>query len=223
MSEELSLTLRDDLLTSIEKFEEISKNVVIMSADARSTADGNLKLANNLKKAIVADLAEQKSEYHKKWKAVGAFEKKYTDVVDRCVGALKKAIMSFDEEERKRAEVERKRLQAIADEKARKEKERLEKQAAKLKTPERKEALLEQAAMVESAEVQIAEPEKEKGSSYTKTTYKAEVVDFILLPNDWKMPNQKALDKFANDATEAAKQIPGVKIKEVQTLVSGRS
>lgn len=229
MSEELSLVLKDELLQSITKFEELAKNVVITTTEARDAVDSNLKIANNLKKAITDFVSnDAKDEYgltakdhfriHKQFKVI---ENKYNIRIDSCVSSFKKALMAFDAEEAKRKEAERLRLQAIADEQARKERERLLKQAEKLKTPEKKEALIEQAAMVESAQVQVVEPEKPKGSSYIKETWKAKVVDFAKLPDYFKLPNQKLLDDNAQ-STKGTAQIPGVEFYSEKTLVSGR-
>lgn len=215
------LVLKDDLLKSIRIFEEIAKNAVITNQDARDTADENLTVANNLNKAIKADLAEIKTFYYQKHKEVSSFEKQYTDRVDNCVKSLKSAIRTFDIAEEEKREKERARLQAEADERARKEKEKLLKKAESLKTEEKKQFYEEQAAQIESVDVVVAEPEKKKGSSYMKTTWYAEVVDFALLPDQYKLANQKLLDDTAK-AQKGQIPIPGVVFKQKQDLVSGR-
>lgn len=215
------LTIRDELLLSIQKFETMAKNIVVTTADARDAADDNLKLMNSLKKAIVADLAEEKSIRYKSYQDIQKIEKKYTNVVDSCVKSFKQAILTYDIEEEKKREKERLRLQAIADEQARKERERLEKQAAKVKSEEKKEALLAQAEMIESSVVQIQEDEKPKGSSYIKSTWKHRVTDFNALPNEYKIPNDELLSKMAQ-STKGHIPVPGVEWYEEKTLVSGR-
>ena len=71
---------------------------------------------------------------------------------------IKSNILKWETAEREKAEAEQRRLQALADEQARKERERLEKQAAKMKTEERREALLEQAAAVAAPVIQVSAP-----------------------------------------------------------------
>ena len=71
---------------------------------------------------------------------------------------IKSNILKWETAEREKAEAEQRRLQALADEQARKERERLEKQAAKMKTEERREALLEQAASVAAPVIQVSAP-----------------------------------------------------------------
>lgn len=71
-----------------------------------------------------------------------------TEVIDSAERIVKNRVAIWQAEERAKAEAERKRLQAIADEQARKERERLEREAEKLKTPELKAERLEAAASV---------------------------------------------------------------------------
>jgi hypothetical protein len=73
---------------------------------------------------------------HRKWTGlVGEF----VFPMDQARRQIKSNILAWEQAEREKAEAEQRRLQALADEQARKERERLEKQAAKIKTAERRE------------------------------------------------------------------------------------
>lgn len=92
---------------------------------------------------------------HRKWTGlVGEF----VFPMDQARRQIKSNILAWEQAEREKAEAEQRRLQALADEQARKERERLEKQAAKIKTAERREALLEQAASVSAPVIQVSAP-----------------------------------------------------------------
>ena len=89
---------------------------------------------------------------HRQWTAARAM---FADPLDKCKRAIRGAVLTYQQEQqRKAAELQRK-LQAEADERARKEQARLEAQAAKLKTPELREARMEQAAQVVAPVVTI--------------------------------------------------------------------
>ena len=128
----------------------------------------------------------------------------------------KQAGQTWQQEQERIRMAEQRRLQAEADEAARKERERLEKQAAKLKTPELKEERLEQAAMVVAPVVQIAPVTQAEGVS-TRKTWKARVVDESKVPRTFLTINQQALDVYAR-ATKGAMQVEGVEFFEESTM-----
>lgn len=90
---------------------------------------------------------------HRKWTGlVGEF----ITPMDTAKRKIKQNILKWENDERKKAEAEQRRLQAIADENARRERERLEKLAEQRKTPEVKEAYREQAAQVAAPVINVA-------------------------------------------------------------------
>ena len=108
------------------------------------------------------------------------------------------------------------RLQAIEDERARKEQERLRKRAEKLKSPERTEALLDEAEAIFAPSITMVEPEKPEGVS-ARTIWKAKVVDLEKVPRIWMMVNQKALDSYAQ-GTKGAAKVDGVEFYSEKIL-----
>ena len=126
---------------------------------------------------------------------------------------------------------EQRKLQAIAEEKARKERERLLKQAEKLKTPELKEQRIQEAEMVEAPVVVLQkETPTIKGISIKKT-WKALVVnkhDFlkyaIETKNETAMSfvelSQSKLDAFAR-ATQGEVSFAGIEFYQESNMSSG--
>jgi hypothetical protein len=139
------------------------------------------------------------------------------------------ALLDYRRAEQRKADQERLRLQAIADEQARKEREANERKAAAAKKPETREKYLEAAAAVQTAPVVHVAPEipKVAGMS-TRKTCKAEIVDrqallafiFQHARNDLITINEKELDRLAKSLKQAA-SIPGVRFFEQETLASG--
>lgn len=94
---------------------------------------------------------------HSKWVEL---EQVYTNPLEAVRKTIKGETIAFQEQERLAALAEQQRLQAIADEAARKEKERLEKLAASRKTEEKKEMYREQAAAVTAPVIFVPPPAK---------------------------------------------------------------
>lgn len=136
--------------------------------------------------------------------------------------AIKRLMINYsDEQEKKQKEIQAK-LRREADEKARKERERLEARALKAESSgkeEKAEALREQAEEVVAEEaVVVAAPEKPSGVSY-RDKWTAEVVDIKVLPREYMIPNQQALDKFAG-AMKGSIPIAGVKFHKEKIMSS---
>lgn len=132
----------------------------------------------------------------------------------------------YDQEQERLRLEEQRRLQVIADETARKERERLEKEAAKLKTPELREARLERAAAVIAPVVTVSGPEKPKGESSRKL-WRAHLTDKAALIRAASNGNQLAAtcltfdqvaaNRFAT-ATKGAVPCPGIEWKSETVL-----
>lgn len=208
MSDPKLIKLSPDMEKDISNLIEWSNNLAITDNYKRSMVMNDLKKVKDMKQRIIAFFKDSKDKAYATWKSIVAQEKSFTDVLDRVEENVKRKILSFDQEERRRREEEQRRLQAIADEQARRERERLMKKAESLKTPEKREALLEQAESIVPPQVQIPEPEKEKGE-YTRKIWKARVVDVNKLPREYMIPNEKLLDNIAK-TTKGAMRIDGV-------------
>jgi hypothetical protein len=152
------------------------------------------------------------------WKGIVAKEKEGTEHIDKAEEVVKRKVLTWQNLEREKAAAEQRRLQAIADEQARRERERLEAQAAKLKTPEKAQERLEQAAAIVAPVITVAAPEM----TGTRSTWKAEVEDMSMLikmatkgsvAESLLSFNQSAADAFAR-STKGKVFVPGVRFVE---------
>uniref|UniRef100_A0A6H1Z7J1 Uncharacterized protein n=1 Tax=viral metagenome TaxID=1070528 RepID=A0A6H1Z7J1_9ZZZZ len=150
---------------------------------------------------------------------------------------IKRIMIAYDTEQRKKAEELQLKLEREAQRKADEEKARKEEQERQWRekakqleaegNPEGARKALEKADQraLESQTVEmaivpvIAQPQAPKGASY-REQWSAEVVDISLVPREYMVVNQQALDKIAM-ATKGTIQIPGVKFVS-KTIMSSR-
>lgn len=244
--------------TEIEHLESWTKTVTVASVEDRARVYEAVASVKSMKNRIVAFFRDSKEKAHATWKSIVANEKGFTDRLDAFEAAGKRAIVAFDQtEERKRIE-EQRRLQAIADEAARKEREKQEaearrqrqieqearekaeamRKAAEAANAEEKARLLreaetadrkaaaanvkaetreENAASVIAPVVQVATVQvKAKGES-TRAIWKARVVDVALVPREYMIVNEKALDGIAK-ATKGSISIAGIEFYSENSL-----
>jgi len=206
--DEQPLVLSRELIVNIENLAELTKGVVVRNAEERASVYGYVKKVKDYRTDVVAFFAPIKQKAHEAWKAITEKEKYFTNKLDGFENTAKRAILTFDQAEEEKRFAEQRRLQAVADEQARKEREKLEKEAAKLKTPELKEARLEAAAAVTAPVIELAQPVKQEGES-TRKIWHFKVVDPSLVPREYLCPNEKMLDGIAK-STKGSIQIPGI-------------
>lgn len=133
----------------------------------------------------------------------------------RAEDNIKNSLTNWEISERKRIAAENEKLRVEAEEKARKEKEALEKKAEKARQSgkiEKAESLLEQAAEAYASPViaPIVLKSSAPGLSFSDK-WSAEVIDDKLIPREYLIVNQSALDDAAQ-RTAGKIEIPGVKI-----------
>lgn len=158
---------------------------------------------------VLSKITSGLHQLHRKWTGVVG---EFVTPMDAARRQIKSNVLKWEHAEREKAEAEQRRLQAIADEAARKERERLEKQAAKYKTEERREAVLEQAAQVAAPVINVAAPVTNIRRS-KRWTVKAvdEAAFYAALAQDKNLRgyveidrNRLARAKAANTSTEIA-------------------
>ena len=125
------LALPEDLKKEVITMEEMTRTVAVRSAAERADVYKFVQAVKAKRKAIVDYFADMKEAAHSAWKKVVAAEKAETDKLDAFEVAAKRAILGFDKAEEEKRIAEQRRLQAIADEKARKEREKAEQEAAR--------------------------------------------------------------------------------------------
>lgn len=154
--------------------------IVKTEADAIAANDVLKEIAADTKTALDAIKAHKDAakKRHTLWTT---FESFFVDPFEAAKKQIKSKVFSWQQAEQAKAQAEQRRLQAIADEAARKERQRLEAEAAKLKTPEKKEARLEQASQVIAPTITIQAP---KSGIRARTDVVVEILDIVAFVKD---------------------------------------
>ena len=203
-----AIEVSSEIQTKVSGIERWSQEVAIASVQDRTTALEHLKVAKSWRKKVVEWFKESKEASDKAHKAIVAQESSLIKPIDVAEKIVKNKITAWDDEQERIRIAEQRKLQAIADEKARKERLRLEAQAAKLKTPELKAERLEMADEVVAPVVTVAPVEKVSGTAKSKI-WKARVVDVSMVPREWMTVNESALNAFAR-STKGVVPVAGV-------------
>jgi len=205
-------------------------SIVVQNAQQYSGAAEFLKMLKDAQKKVKEYFEPMKTNAYQAWKEICAKENQMLDPLGKAEAEVKTKMLTFQREEEERRIAEQRRLQAIADEKARKERERLQKEAEKLKTPELKEKRMAEAESVIAPVIQV-QPETPKidGIS-TRSIWKAEVIskiDFVKAAiNDQNLLalleiDLAKLNKIAQ-ATKGQISYPGIRFYE-ETIMASRS
>ena len=203
-----------------------AQSLTVATSDDANSAMSKLSEIKRIRKSVCDWFAPMKKAASEAHKAIVSREKEITDVADEAERVVKDKVLAWQQEQQRLAAAEQARLQAEADEKARRERERLEKEAAKLKTPELRQERLEQAASIVAPVVTIAAPVATAAGTSTRKTWRAELVDIGKLieaaPGNATAAsllvfNEQAANAFAR-ATKGNVAIPGVKFVEVENL-----
>lgn len=120
-----------ELRNEIATIEERTKNLVVRNPADREAVYGLIQLCKIKKKSIVDFFADMKEKAFKAHRAISAAEKAETDKLDAFERAGKMAIMQYDEAENQKRLAEQRRLQAIEDERVRKEREKASQEATR--------------------------------------------------------------------------------------------
>ena len=199
-------TLRQDIAPIVAR----ANAITVRTPDQRTEAVKFLKSVKGAHRRVTDFFAPLVEATHKAWKRTTEARTSVLDPLEAAECTVKTTVMTYDQEQEHIRLDEQRRLQAIADETARKERERLEKEAAKLKTPELREARLEQAAALIAPVVTIAEPEKPKGES-TRKLWRARLTDKAALIQAAAQGNEIAATCLTFDQTAANKLATAMK------------
>ncbi len=168
--------VEQDIEREVEPIILRAHTIIVRSAADRADAMEFLKAVKNAQKRASEFFAPIVDSAHKAWKQATASRASVLDPLEAAEKRVKLTVTTWDREEEAQRMAEQRRLQAEADEAARKERERLEREAAKLKTPEKREARLEQAAAIIAPVITVAAPEKQAGEA-TRKRWKMRVTD----------------------------------------------
>jgi hypothetical protein len=200
------------------------KEINIESADQRTNAVNlGIKL-NELAKKLESERVIQTKPILDAKKTVDDLYKPVTGACETMVRTLKNAVGTYDTEERRKAALEQARLQAEAEEAARKERERLAKLAERQIDKGQEEKAEETIKKIEQVQafVPVVTPQivKQKGESSRKVM-KFEVTDIKSLPDEYKLADETKIRKVVN-ALKMDTSIPGVRVWEEDQQAWGR-
>ena len=183
----------------------------LLAGELRSKLKGKIKKLEELRKSATGPLDTAKSVIMNWFKPVAARAEQGIEYLDELT------INYTEEQERKAREA-----QAKLDEAARKEREKAEAKARELEAKGKTEQAAAQLAKAEAVVAPVVAPSTPKiAGQAIKEMWYAEVTDFKALSDDYKLPNQSALDKLAQ-AMKGKVNITGVKFYS-KKIVSGRS
>lgn len=194
----------------LSEWQAWSRKLAITTQEQRSQAIAIIKEAKTrAADAIEKTEASVKTAYAA-WKAACALRDSVTGPLKEIETCIKAAVNRYDAEQERIRLAEQARLQALADEQARKERDRLEKAAERLKTPELKEARLAEAASIVAPVVAVPVAQKQEGESKQKA-WKFRIIDPALIPRDYWMIDEKKIGDVVR-ATKGSSPIAGIEI-----------
>lgn len=179
----------------------------VTTAREQQSAVDQLKAIKTVNSRVAAFFAPMKKRADEAKRAILDAERKLTVPLAEAERLAKDAVAVFQWEQDRKAELDRQKAQAEADERARREKAALEKRAAVVKSPEKAQALLDQAASIVAPVIAI-ETEKAEGMS-TRELWKYRVVDVAIVPREWMIPNDAMLAGYAR-STKGKVPVAGV-------------
>jgi hypothetical protein len=256
------IALSEGLKKEVATLEEMTRTVAVRNPEERTAVYQLVQSVKTKKRMIVDFFADSKAKANAAWKAIVGMEKNEVDKLDAFEAAGKRAILIYDQEQERIRQAEQRRLQAIADEQARKEREKAEaearrqreiEEAARRKAEEARRAAeaanaAERAKLIREAEaadrkaaaasakaenqtetaaavvapvVTIAPVAVKQAGESTRDIWHFRVIDAALVPNEYKIVNEKALDGIAK-ATKGSIVIPGVEFYAEKTLAMRR-
>ena len=189
-------------------------DIAIHNQDDYNTASDVLKEVKSRYKELDTQRKNITKPLDDAKKAVMELFRQPLDLLGKAESKIKSLMIGYTAEQEKKAREEQEKLQKLAEAEAERERKKLEAKIERAKASGKEEKVEElemqkEAIIPMDVPVVTANIEQPKGISY-KEKWTAEVVDFKALPDEYKLPNQQALDKVAQ-ATKGSLSIPGVK------------
>ena len=188
-----------------------------------------LKSIKEAQKKVTEYFEPIKTKAYQVWKEICGKENQMLDPLKEAETTVKRKMLVYQQEEERKRQAEQARLQAIADEKARRERDRLAKEAEKLKTPELKEQRMAEAAAIEAPIINIQPAAPKIAGISTRKTWKAELTskgEFIKAATTNPMlmafieVDMAKMNRIAS-ATKGEVVYPGIRFYEESNMASG--
>jgi uncharacterized membrane protein YqiK len=201
------IALSEGLKKEVDTLDEMTRTVAVRNPDERTVVYQLVQSVKTKKREIIDYFAESKALANAAWKKIVGMEKNETDKLDAFEAAGKRAILTYDQEQERIRQAEQRRLQAIADEQARKEREKAEAEAHRQRE-------IEEAARRKAEEARRA-AEAANAAERAKLLREAEAADRKAAAASAKAENQAE--------TAAAVVAPVVTVAPVAVKQSGES
>ena len=182
----------------------VQSEIEVVDQPSFALANGLISRLQAQKKKVVEFFADPKKKAADAHKAIVNAEKAMLMPVDTRINALKCATTRWYAAEQQRI--------AAEEEKAQKEAEEMEKLAAEAEESGDSETAQEAIIAATLAQATVTVMPKSKGTAM-RELWSAVVVDPSLVPREYLIVNQKALDALAR-ATKGSVTIPGVKFEK---------
>lgn len=198
--------------------------IVISNQEQYESAAGILKQVKSRYNELDKQRKEITTPLDVAKKAVMDLYRKPLELLESGEKLIKRAMVNFTEEQERIAREKQRELQRLADIEAEKERKKLEAKIARAEASGKNEKVemlqqeKEQLAAVVVPTI-VSEVQKVSGVSFSEN-WKAEVIDFSKLSDEFKLPNLTALDKIAK-ATKGSLAIAGVRFYS-EKVVSSR-
>jgi hypothetical protein len=153
-------------------------------------------------------------------KSIMEFFRQPMDALDTLERNIKSRIISYQQEERRKADIAQKKLQAAADAKAKELRDKAAAEAAKGNTAKAAQ-LMDKAAEKEVAVPVVAADIPKVAGVFTKQVWKYQIIDVNAIPREYMIPDEKKIGAMAR-ASKGTLQIPGVKIYPEDSLSAGQ-
>lgn len=207
--------LRQELTPVVQQ----AGSIMVTTPEAYTGAADFLKAVKAAQKRCADFFAPMKAATHAAWKKVTAAEAETLKPLQDAEATVKRKMLTYATEQETIRQEEQRRLQEQADLAARRERERLEKEAAKLQTPELKQARMEAAASVVAPVIEVASVRPVVAGQSIRVTWKARVTDINKVGRQWLILNDAAIQSFARSTKGAVPQ-DGIEFFEESSLSS---
>ena len=182
------------------RLQQYAETRVILRDEDVKVATDDLSIIAGLKKAIEEKRTEYTSPINEHLKAVNVFFKAYVEPLTQADQVTRGKVLAYRAEQ-ERIRLEQERINRLREEAARAE-------------MELKGELSEPVALVAVAEEAPTRYRTDVGTLGTAKTWHFEVVDFVALPNDYKVADMVKIRKVVI----AGASIPGVKAWQEENL-----
>lgn len=214
---ELEIQTPADLADEAPGFLGWARQLTVTDAETFADAGERLKEIKGALNRAAAFFKPMKQKADATKKAILDAEKELTVPLQEAEQLCKRAMLTYQQAEEEKAQAEARRIQAEADEKARREREALERKAAAAKKPETQQRYAEAAAQVTAPVVQVASAAPKLNGVAVVKTWRAQVVDPLKVPREFLLVDEKKLDQYARTMKENAK-VDGVRFYQDATM-----